>query len=405
MSWKRPSAYVLLCAFVIVGSFAYRGDLAVGETAKVRRHREPVVVKLQSQPSRPSAATAELHGSVFDALGFLVVGAEVAVAGLPAVRTDADGRFRLSLPAGSAAELTVTAAGQRPLRTTVAGIGQEPLVLSLQPAAPWDPALPAPQPPVPATLFGEGRVRDANDRPVAQAVVTVAETGATARTDETGHYRIPLPLGAVTLVASQPTATDGPGLAARAEVPRAGRDKGMLPLPDLIAAAAGAIRGTLRDPRGQPIAGVPVWLRGEGLSRILESGQGGVFRFAGLLPGRYSIEAMAFRGTLGATRCIDLDEPVVDCELQMQAVGKRRVQVVREDGTAVAAAFVASTQAGMRRQLVQTDASGFAELQAPEALENLEPPFEYEVRAEIDHRALPVVGFDGDHARLIVASP
>lgn len=402
--WKRPSVVVVGTAVVIVVAFAWRGDLAVQPPAAkndVAKHqppeRGPVVVR-PDRPARPRAeAPTKLQGRVFDTMGFLVVGAEVLARGADPVRTDADGVFRVEV-AEANTPLFVRARGHRS-QWLMPGTGSpDGLLVQLAPAAPWDtePAAPAA---APFRLFGEGVVRDAEGKPLAGAFVTAAGSGVWSRTDEIGRYSLPLPSATPTLLVHCPDSScEGRGQAVRSEPLQLGRERGIVPLPELVAAPASALRGTLRDGRGNPLVGVPLQVRGEGLSRVVESGLSGMFRLAGLSPGRYEVAPVGYRGALGVRQEVVVDRGFVDCELQLQTTSEQRVQVLDEHGTPVKGAYVAVGFDGERRGVTRVDGEGWTAVQL-----GGQPSFE--VRAADGHVELPVRSFEATTGRLVVAAP
>ena len=95
------------------------------------------------------------------------------------------------------------------------------------------------------------------------------------------------------------TESSAGGFAVRSAPFVAPRDRGVVPLPRLVAAPAGSIRGVVRDASGQPAVGVPVEVRGAGEVRSVATGAGGAFAISGLLPDEYVVEPFAHRGEVG----------------------------------------------------------------------------------------------------------
>lgn len=397
---NRPSHYLLLCVLLFVGYLALSGRISVEPEVRPRTPA-PAQPAQQVRPPKPRPVH-QVAGIVLDGLGFRVVGAEV---GLPGggerIRTDADGQFRMELDAAGPVRLTVSAAGFRPRTDSIQPGSGDLVVFALEPEAPWDPA-PQPQaePAAPAEFAGEGFVRDRAGQPVGGALVTVAETGACARTDDIGRYRLALPAaGPATLVVHRSEGNDGAGLTGRSEPQAFERRHGLVPLPDVTVAGGCAIRGTVRDPRGQPLAGVPLLLRGHGLQRCLLSGGDGVFRIAGLLAGSYDLLAYSWRGAIGAVQQVRLDAAVVDCELRLLPADHRSMRVVDESGRPVPNAYVAASIAGHRRDVAQADEAGRLQVVATP-----DTGTEFEVRGAEHFNELPLrsVGVDGV---LVVAAP
>jgi hypothetical protein len=398
---QRPSALVVACAFVVVSVFVASGDLRIERAAPATpavtaRAAEPRIVKRDAPPPPPAMVTR--RGRVFDALGFLLVGAEVLPMDRPAARTDGDGSFQLELAAnGRAADVLVRADGQRPAWMRTCAGSPDVLALQLVPKAPWD------EPPVPppevAPLRGEGIVLGGDGKPLAGAYVTAVGSSLWARTDDIGRFALPLPAAATSLLVHGPTGGSGElGFAAIAAPFVSERARGVVPVPDLVALPALGIRGLVRDPRGQPIAGVPVEIAGESLRRVVDSGAGGQFQLGGLLPGRYVARPFAYRGAVGVASGVELTAAPADVELQLLAAEERRLRVVDEQGGAMPGLFVAASIGGMRRGIARADGDGFVAV--PVAAGS-----EFDVRAPEHYTRLPVRRFDLDEATLVVALP
>jgi hypothetical protein len=394
---NRPSHYLLLCLLVFIGFLLASGRLPVARTV-LRKPGPEVVAAREPRASRPRPNTV-VEGVVVDALGFRMVGAEVGIRGCSErARTDADGQFRFELDSQGPLWLAASANGFGTLQREVHPAAGDPVVFALEPQAPWD-AVPTVTATAPVDFAGEGFVRDANGKAVAGALVVVAESGACARTDEIGSYRIPLPSeGATTLVVHDPDGENGAGRSARSEPQQFSRRHGLTPLPELVAVRGTAIRGTLRDGNGQPLAGVPLVLRGQGLQRSFLSGTDGAFRIAGLLAGSYQLLACAWRGAVAAAHDVEVTAPVVDCDLRLEATAPRHLRVVDENGKPVPRAYVATTFLGGRRGVGQADQAGALDLPAAQ-----QSPAEYEVRSA-DHRELKLHKVAPDGV-LVVAAP
>ncbi|HEX5050893.1 MAG TPA: carboxypeptidase-like regulatory domain-containing protein [Planctomycetota bacterium] len=401
-SWKRPSVVVVGWALVLLAVFIVRGDLRVDAEPPVRqtvarRASEPVVVRPERAARVPAVPSALRQGRVFDSLGYLVVGAEVIAAERASERTDADGEFRLDLPERRFTDVCIRAKGRLPVWLQAQAISPDPLVVQLAPEAPWDAAPSAPAP-VAFPLAGEGIVRAPDGSPLVGAYVKAVGTELWSRTDEIGRYVLPLATSTPTLLVHCPdNGADQRGFAARSEPLELGRSSGVVPLPELVASPAGNIRGTVRDVRGTPLAGVPVQLRGEGVARVFESGAGGIFRFSGLLPGRYEVRPLAFRGSVGQARDVLLDSPVADCDLHMKSAAERRLRVVDEGGSPVGLVYVSTSIEGQRRGVAQADALGWAAVPVAEQTD-------FDVRTP-EHAPMAVRRFDAEPATLVVALP
>lgn len=397
---------MLLCIVAVVAAFAASGHLRMREQRDAPPP-EPVRVRLM-QPSRP-VATETVVGSVLDTMGFLLVGAEVR-AGQARSRTDADGRFALEVARCAAVDLRVDSQGYRGSIVRAAPLAGEPVVVALEPAAPWDAAAGAigagagdgeqdgAGALLPADLFGEGLACDDRGRPLEGAFVVVAETGAMTRADAAGRFRVPLARGEVaTLLLHHPGSAAG--LAGRAAPFAAPDRRGLAPLPDLVGAPAAAIRGTVRAADGQPLQGVPLQIVAGGVVRAVASGEGGAFRLGGLLPGCCEVRAFAFRGALGERLAVELSAAITDCEVHLRAADSRRLQVVTESGEPVPRAVVATSVGGLRRGVTRGDDDGWVHVRAGA------PDARYEVRRGSDYRELRVVAAATGDDRLVVAAP
>ena len=249
-----------------------------------------------------------------------------------------------------------------------------------------------------ATLFGEGFVRTFDGKPGADTYVTVKGTGVWARTDAIGRYTLPLPAGDVELVAHAPEGgEEGRGMAVRSERFRPGRERGVVPLPDLVAEPGVLLRGRVADQSGVPVVGAPIEVRGDGFARVVESGLSGVFKLAGLLPGRYEVRPIAFRGSVGKAQVVEVDEAGAECVLAMEAVGERRMRVLDEEGHPIPRAHVVASFDGKRCAVTQADTDGWATLRARR------DGVEWEVRSPERLDALPVQRAEAE--ALIVAQP
>jgi hypothetical protein len=403
-SWKRPSVLLLGWVTILVLVFVWTGDLRVqrtppGGTAQGAA-REPVVVRPQ-RATRPEGAVIVRSARVFDATGFLVVGAEITVDGRAPTRSDADGRFQVEVAAGQVASVVVQAPGHGVCHLRVQEASPEPLFVQLSPVAPWDQAA---EPLPPLRFAGEGRVVGADGRPVAGAEVTALGTDAWARTDASGRYLLPLANTTPVIAVHQAGAGDADhGLVARSEPLRLDRDRGIVPLPELVAVAACALRGIVRDVNGVPVAGVPVRVRGEGLERLVETGSGGAFRIGGLGPGSYMLRPFAFRGMLGAPLSVAVDRALADCELSLQPASERRVRVVDTTGAPVVQAAVAATFAGERTSVQPTDAQGWTRVRLADAV--LGDAWRFDVRVGDALTAAASARFEPEQATLVVAMP
>lgn len=404
---ERPSVTVGLCAVAVVAWFVVRGDLRVrwnggppaptvaDRSAPVTRTSPPPVVVRRAGSSSPKVAVAATRVRVFDPLGFLLAGASIQH-GDEVQRTDAEGSCRLEFDRRAACDLLVRAGGASSRWWRLHAVTPDIAAVQLAAAAPWD-APPAALPPV-VTRHGEGTLRGSDGKVLAGAFVSSAGLGEWARTDEFGRYRVGLPAGPVELLVHAPGSGAGlAGEALLAEPFRSERDAGLVPLPDLTAVAGHALRGTVRDSRGEPIEGLPLVVRGQHLVRVLETGVGGAFQLGGLLPGDYQLEPFACRGEVGVATTLNLSDPVQFVDLALQAAGEMRIAVVDEAGVPCRDLLVASEVGSLRRGVGPTDVDGFVTVPVVTGHTT------FEVRRAMDLAVARVREWRPAEARLVVA--
>lgn len=405
----RPSHVLAAWAVLVLSVFALRGDLRLAAPAAATVAEQPpaqvagpVVVRAESATRRIARPAHTCKGRVVDAMGFLVVGAEVVGADRPLARTDADGAFAIDLPEGVPLDVLVRGKGLQPRRLRLVASSPDPVLVRLEPAAPWD-AEPAAMP-ASSSLRGEGLVRTEQGQPLAGAWVTALGSDVWSRTDEIGRYVLPLPSSHVTLLVHQSEAPgEARGFAARTEPIDVDRTQGLVPLPEIVAVPASVIRGVVRDPRGMPVEGVPVQVRGEGIARLFETGPGGIFRLGGLQTGHYEVRPFAYRGALGRPEAVTLSGAIADCDLHLQAADERRLRLLDEQGSPVARAYVAATFAGERNSIAQTDDDGWTAVVVSAAEPGAGTTFE--VRTGASHEPVEVRRYEADSATLVVGMP
>ncbi|MGC6489075.1 MAG: hypothetical protein ACON4Z_15615, partial [Planctomycetota bacterium] len=270
---RKPSVAVFAWTVLVLGLFVWSGDLGVDA-----RPRRSVAGGAANAPElvpgpvvvRPSAGArlprAERRGFVFDSMGYSLAGADVTTPAGGEDRTDPDGAFALELVEHRASDLLIRAAGRRSTWLRTSAIAPEPVVVCLEPAAPWDVA---PRPPVAAPMLrGEGEVVGPDGLPLKNAYVNVLGTDCWGRADDTGRVEVPLLAPSSTFVVHAPSnGASAGGLAVRSATFLAPRRRGIVPLPRLVAEPAGSIQGVVRDASGVPIAGLPVEVRGAGGAR------------------------------------------------------------------------------------------------------------------------------------------
>jgi hypothetical protein len=405
---NRPSHWILGFLAALGGLLWWTGALPEYLSARPssdevaqRPAPAPVVVRRDAAPPRPT--NGEVSGRVIGRDGFPVEQARVRVftAGRAAdeaesATTDERGRFRLTVSGATHRRLRIEAPG-RHAPAIVQGSPDE-LDVVLQDAVPWTEAAPAAAG-VPTAavglLFGEGWIRGVDGRRVANARVTVRETGASERSDENGRYLIPLDGGPCTLVAF-----DGTGGVAVSETQLPPRLQGKVPLPDLQLAQGPTIRGRLINRDGDPLVDAAVLVETGGVRRATRTEQGGLFSVAGLVAGDCELIVLPFRGHLGARipLLVERDANLPDIRVQRPLQEPVRLQVVDETGAAQAFVHVVADQlAGLCRAYAQADGEGRV------ALRGLgEGDIDFEVR-DLAYVPVTVAGFDAGRRILIVA--
>ena len=316
------------------------------------------MVRRQTAAKLPSA---QRSGRVFDSMGFLLVGAEVVPAVGASQKTGADGTFAIDLLKHQTNDLLVRADGRRGEWLRTSAISPDPLVAFLVKSAPWDDQ-PTP-PPAIAQLRGEGVVQGSDGHGLANAFVNVLGTDCWGISDETGRVELPLPSASATFVVHYPSSDTAVGGLAAVSAPFVSpRARGIVPLPALACEPAGSISGTVRNARGEAIAGLPVAVRGPGGRRLIETGAGGQFVMSGLVPAEYMVEPFPYRGAIGQAMSVQVDRAVVSCDLHLAKVEEVSLRVIDEQGAAAVGVWVATSLHGLRRDVDQTGVDGFVSL-------------------------------------------
>lgn len=361
---RKPSIAVATWAILVLGLFAWRGDLSLNDQgaaktqATASKDEGPVVVRRKETPDLPRLART---GLVYDSMGFLLVGADIVPATGEAAKTGADGTFSVSLLKYQTSDLLVRAEGRRPEWLRTSAISPDPLAVRLIPDAPWDnePTQPVAAP----KLRGEGIVHGLDGRPLANAFVNVLGTDCWGVTGEMGRVELPLPSPEVTFVLHHFGDANQPGGVAAITKPFvAPRSQGVVPLPLMQAEVAGSIRGIVRNDRGEPIAGLPVDVRGPGGVRRVRTGAGGVFVLGGLVPADYEVEPFPHRGAVAKATILKVDRAIVECDLELTTVKETGVRVVDESGAAAVGVWVAANLFGLRRGVDQAGSDGVVKL-------------------------------------------
>ncbi|MFT4512623.1 MAG: hypothetical protein ACI89X_002282 [Planctomycetota bacterium] len=400
---RKPSVAVATWSVLVLGLFAWRGDLSLGtpqqreQRAAARKQPELVVVRRTEAPQLPRT---QRSGRVFDSMGFLLVGAEVVPNEGASRKTDADGSFSIDLLRYQASDLLVRADGRRHEWLRTSALSPDPLTICMEPSAPWDSLATPPEPS--AQLRGEGEVQGVDRRPLANAFVNVLGTDCWGVTDEAGRFELPLPKTTSRFVVHQPGGGDGLGGFAALSSPFVSpRASGIVPLPTLVGERAGSIRGTARTMDGKAIAGLPIEVRGPGGRRCVTTGPGGVFVLSGLVPADYTVEPFAYRGAVGEAVAITVDRPVVECDLHLTQIEAAKVRVVDENGAIAVGVWVCSSLNGLRRGVAQAGSDGFVNLPVG-ALS------EFEVRMDNSSFVSCLVrqyNADAEPATLVIAQP
>jgi hypothetical protein len=123
-----------------------------------------------------------------------------------------------------------------------------------------------------------------------------------------------------------------------------------------------------------------------------------MFRIAGLLPGRYEVRPLGFRGAIGRGKQVVVDAAFVDCEVQMQATDERQLQIFDEAGAPVPRAYVAMAFDGERCGFAQADAEGRMALRVGDEAA-------FEVRGADGIAELSVRRYEAERGHLVVAAP
>ncbi len=398
---KRPSIVVAAWSVLVLGMFAWRGDLSLAKVKEqdqrvVSLDQEPVVVRRKNRSVLPRLPRT---GFVFDSMGYSLVGADVTPTNGSSRKTADDGAFSIDLLRYQASDLVVRASGRREEWVRTSAISPDPLAVCMEPSAPWD-KLPKP-PEAVAMLRGEGEVRGTDRQPLANAYVNVLGTDCWGVTDDSGRFELPLPSQAGTFVLHHAGDSSVIGGFATMSAPFASpRARGIVPLPTLVAEPGGSIHGIVRNEAGEAIAGLPVGVRGpSGLRHVLTSA-GGEFVLRGLLPADYTIEPFAYRGGVGEVVGVRVDRASVACDLHLTQIKEASVRVVDENGEVAAGVWVSASMFGLRRGIDQVGTDGFVKLPVGSSSE-------FEVRMADSFDSCRVREYDAEAhpATLVIAQP
>lgn len=380
---QRPTLVMGVSAALLLGAFAVLGFLPVDASAASRGRRA------LRMPQRP-VATTTLRVRVVDGFGRSV--AQAAVAGRSC---DANGEAEARVARTPYCDLEVGAPGFAMQWLRVFPSSGEPLTAVLEPVASWD--TPAQPPAALGPDLGEGFVVGPDRRPVEGAFVVVAETGARARTDAAGRYELPVQPGPNTVLA-QWEGGGGEGFCARGEAAVPGDKGGRRPLPELVLAPAGTLRGVVRDSVGEPQPACIVTVEGRGFRRTLSCNEGGAFVVAGLTGGDYRVQALPHRGSPGGETIVRFDGTATSCEVRLVAPRPQRLRLRDRSGSPVREAVIASSLFGARRECAVVPSDGEVELQ------HVGPEVDFDVRVGAEHARLRVVARHDEDGELVVAA-
>ena len=399
---RKPSVAVATWAILVLGLFAWRGDLSLGDaeheraSAAAKKQAGPVVVRRQESPELPRATR---NGFVYDSMGFLLVGADILPNSGAAEKTGADGAFSVDLLKYETSDLLVRAEGRRAEWLRTSAISPDPLAVRLVPDAPWDAEVKTPEPA--PKLRGEGLVRGADGRPLANAFVNVLGTDCWGLTGEAGRVELPLPAPEVSFVVHRASReSEAGGLAAVSRPFVSPRAQGVVPLPDLVGEPGGSIRGIVRNEHGDPVSGLPVMVRGPGGVRYARTGAGGVFVLGGLIAADYTVEPFAHRGAVAEAVSVRVDRPVIACDLHLSTLKEAGLRIVDESGALAVGVWVASSLHGLRRGVDQVGDDGLVQLPIASASE-------FEVRLADSFASCEIKQYDAsaEPATLVIAQP
>jgi len=352
----RPS-YLLV---IVLLFFAALVALPVGPSSDSSgggaKHPGPVILQMGGPPPQ---GTVELSGKVVDVVGWPLAGAEVSSGKTDAATTDDDGRFRLRVAENESVPLAVAARGGMQGRVPAVLPEEDAVVLVAEPPLPGSEARSSDQDPVGEKLAGEGLVEDEDGDPVAYAVVTVVETGASVRASEQGRYRIALPVpSAEDVAAFHLIARDHNGRVVRAKVEHTQQQSGLRPLPTLQVTTGHQVSGFLKDGSGKPANGAGLVLSGQGQVRRVVTGGDGEFGIRGLLAGEYELSTLPHKGWVGSKRELSVGGDAQDVELQLRPERPLTIVVQNQAGEPQAGVHLVVCETGYRTAQGRTDARG-----------------------------------------------
>jgi outer membrane protein OmpA-like peptidoglycan-associated protein len=213
--------------------------------------KSPAVIALKAAATTPVAELKTVEGRVVDAnnkplANIPVIVTDAVTKQSQKVTTDAQGKFKTTIPAGNAYTVAITDAKYEPYVAEVKVDDKLPAVISLKAAATT--------PPVAELKTVEGRVVDANNKPLANipVIVTDAVTKQSQKvtTDAQGKFKTTIPAGNAYTVAI----TDAKYEPYVAEV----KVDEKLPAVIALKAATTTVEGRVVDANNKPLANIPV---------------------------------------------------------------------------------------------------------------------------------------------------
>jgi len=390
---NRPSHWILLVTAVAAVGYLWLGPERAEDPPSLSIEADPVVVRRAESPPQRHAEHF-LEGRVLDRLGWPIAGATARLLDdeqPQAVTTDAAGDFVLPVPAFERHRVQLAAPAREPMIAWIHP--RDRVVAVLGDDLPWA-GIDTGSPPMLAALMGEGFLRGEDGHSVSYGVVTVLETGVRVAADENGRFRVPMPDGRATLMAS-----DGEGLVARGEPIYGTRKSGLMPLPDLVLQKGSHMQGYLTDADHKPCSGAAIRLRGHGLAQLAFTDATGRFTFGGLSDGSYVVEALPHRGLLGRQQQVSV-EGSLDIDLALQPQRPLQLHVREPEGEPLVGVHLVVEESPLRSGHVVTDNAGRATVSGFG-----EGPFAFEVREPETFAPYEILGFDAETAVLTARRP
>lgn len=354
----RPSYLLVIVMLLFVALVAIPMVPPADDGGGMSKPPEPVVLQMEGPPPK---GTVELRGKVIDVLGWPLAGAEVRAGKTKRATTDDDGRFRLRVVENESVPLSVAARDGAQGRAPAVLPEEDSVVVVVEPPLPWteDTDKQDKKNKVRQSLAGEGVVQDEDRAPAAYAVVTVVETGASAKADENGRYRIPLPVpSGKDGEAFHLIARDRSGRVVRTKVEHTRQKQGLRPLPTLEVTTGHQVTGFVKDGTGNAASGAGLVLSGQGQVRRVVTGGDGEFGIAGLLAGEYELSTLPHKGWVGSKRELAVGNEAQDVELQLRPERPLTIVIQNQAGEPQADVYLVATETGYRSVHGCSDARG-----------------------------------------------